>query len=291
MNSTQKKRWFLDATLFIGFLGCFFPDATGVVLHQVLGIAAGLAAGTHLLTHWSWVCSVTQRFFGKTSSRARLYFTIDALVMAGFFTILATGLVISTWVNLSLTNYAAWQTVHIAASISTLVLLVLKIGLHARWIAATARKVFAPRVVQTQEPIPALATTGMTRRDFLKVMGAAGAVSMIALSSSAKGLLNALGEFEDAGSSTPAASNITTAAPSTSTPAGVVSNTPAPLSSSSASTGSSTITLQSGNSAASINNSSTCIVRCNRGCSYPGKCRRYVDSNGNGLCDNGECMS
>jgi hypothetical protein len=31
-------------------------------------------------------------------------------------------------------------------------------------------------------------------------------------------------------------------------------------------------------------------VRCNRGCSFPGQCHRYVDSNANNLCDNGECL-
>ena len=33
-----------------------------------------------------------------------------------------------------------------------------------------------------------------------------------------------------------------------------------------------------------------CVVRCSRGCSYPGSCRRYTDQNNNGLCDLGECL-
>ena len=32
-----------------------------------------------------------------------------------------------------------------------------------------------------------------------------------------------------------------------------------------------------------------CQVQCNRRCSYPGHCRRYVDANQNGRCDWGEC--
>jgi hypothetical protein len=36
--------------------------------------------------------------------------------------------------------------------------------------------------------------------------------------------------------------------------------------------------------------SSGCVVRCERGCSYPGHCRRYTDSNQNGRCDLGECV-
>jgi hypothetical protein len=33
-----------------------------------------------------------------------------------------------------------------------------------------------------------------------------------------------------------------------------------------------------------------CVVRCNKGCSYPGHCRRYVDTNKNNRCDMGECL-
>jgi hypothetical protein len=33
-----------------------------------------------------------------------------------------------------------------------------------------------------------------------------------------------------------------------------------------------------------------CTKRCPRGCSYPGHCRRYTDSNNNGYCDLGECL-
>jgi hypothetical protein len=33
-----------------------------------------------------------------------------------------------------------------------------------------------------------------------------------------------------------------------------------------------------------------CTVRCPKGCSFPGRCRRYTDQNSNGLCDLGECL-
>jgi hypothetical protein len=35
--------------------------------------------------------------------------------------------------------------------------------------------------------------------------------------------------------------------------------------------------------------SGECSVICDKGCSYPGQCRRYVDTNGNGICDLTEC--
>jgi hypothetical protein len=35
----------------------------------------------------------------------------------------------------------------------------------------------------------------------------------------------------------------------------------------------------------------SCVVRCGRRCSYPGHCRRDVDTDGNWRCDPGECLS
>ena len=33
----------------------------------------------------------------------------------------------------------------------------------------------------------------------------------------------------------------------------------------------------------------SCFVRCNQGCSAPGRCRRFSDTNGTGICDQTEC--
>jgi hypothetical protein len=34
----------------------------------------------------------------------------------------------------------------------------------------------------------------------------------------------------------------------------------------------------------------SCRVQCSKRCSYPGKCRKYVDRNNNKKCDLGECL-
>ena len=255
-DQIQQKRWLLDAALFTGFLVCFFLELTGVALHQWLGVAAGMAAIYHLAMHWNWVSAVTSRFFGKTSPQARWYYLIDAALLAGFAAIIGTGLVISTWLNLTLAGYSAWYAIHVVASISTLLLVTLKIGLHGRWILSVWKKWFnAPAVNAQIGAQPAAAgSVGGDRRDFLRLMGAVGAASVLALSSSLKGLADT-------------------------TDAAQASNT-------STTTSTGTTRRQSSN-----NSASGCVLRCNKQCSYPGRCRRYQDSNGNGRCDLGECQS
>jgi hypothetical protein len=264
MSSTQTKRWLLDTALFTGFLACFFLDLTGLSVHQFLGIAGGIFAAYHLLYHWDWVNAVTHRFFGKTSTQARRFYIIDAVLLVGLFTIIGTGLVISTWLNLSLTNYAAWHTVHIIASIGTLLALLVKIGLHARWIVSGARKVFASPSANAGRAAPVAVSSGTSRRDFLRLAGVVGIASVFALTSSVQGLEASSGVQENSNATT---SN-TNSASTNQDSAGDASNT-----------------------ANSQGSSSACTALCQRGCSYPGHCRRYTDGNSNGRCDLGECQA
>lgn len=118
-NSHQTK-WWVDAILLSAFFISFFLDLTGVVAHQWLGIAIGVAAGCHLLAHWNWVKAVTQRL-AHTSWQARLYYVVDAGIALGFLGILASGLAISTWVNPASIS-AAWRELHVDVSVITLAL-------------------------------------------------------------------------------------------------------------------------------------------------------------------------
>lgn len=256
MYTSLQKRWLVDAVLFTGFLSCFFLDLTGVGLHQWLGLAAGAVAAYHLLSHWSWVSAVSRRFIGKTSAQARLYLLIDALLLAGFSGMIVTGLVISTWLDLSLAAYATWRAVHIVASVETLLVLVLKIGLHGRWILAVGKQLFGRQAAHRGM---SGAHAAGDRRAFIKLMAGIGAASLLAISQ----------PFQNANANADAdelASASETVAEEAST---------------------STTTRSTGSSASST---SGCVLQCGRRCSYPGHCRRYVDQNSNGRCDLGECQ-
>ncbi len=245
----QKSNWMMDAALFGGFLLALALDLTGVTLHQWLGVAIAALAGWHLAAHSTWVKTVTARLFGRTSGRARLFYGIDAALAAGLLTISVTGLVISTWADPALANYAAWFNVHVAASLLTLGLLVAKIGLHWRWIVSVSQRRLFPASAapgRAQSGQPAAVAARIDRREFVKLMGVVGVAAVLVGA-------NVLGDRLEAQADTSTESVETTQASRSST--------------------------------------SSCVVRCRRGCSYPGHCRRYVDSNGNGRCDLGECLS
>lgn len=280
MKTNQIKKGLVDAALFAGFILTFFLDLTGLDLHQWIGTACGLLAAYHLITHRGWIKAVGERFFGNTSAISRLYYLIDAALLGGFFTILGTGFVISSWLALSLTNYEAWHAVHVTASVITLLVLMLKIGVHWRWIVTTARKLTTRPSAPQAVPQPVVQMD--SRREFMKVMGVTGAAAAIALGSAIHSLQEASAQAAQTGSEALAQAN--------------TASSSAPVVSTAASTATAAPTAQTAATATSVPtaqvaaNTAACSVRCNRKCSYPGHCRRYTDSNGNGRCDLGECM-
>ena len=275
MNTNQKSKMLVDALLFSAFIVAFFVDLTGISLHQWIGVAVGALAAYHLVTHWNWVSAVTKRLFGHTSGKARLYYLLDATILLGSILMLGSGLVISTWFNLPLSNYDVWREVHIVSSIGTLLVTVLKLGLHGRWIQEAVKNVFSPPAAPRDVRLS-------NRRAFLGVMGIVGLASFFALSNAVKGL-----QLSQADPVTPVPQAETTP----STPAASVSiatDQPVAIDQSESIltvTAATATATQTQNSVASA-----CSVRCPRGCSYPGRCRKYTDANGNDRCDLGECL-
>lgn len=297
MNKIQQKRWLVDVALFAVFIACFFLDVTGMALHQWLGIIAGLVAAYHLVSHRSWVSAVTRRFVGNTSNQARLYYLIDVFILGGFSAMLGTGLIISTWLNLALAQYELWRNLHILVSISTLVMVVVKIGLHWRWILSVAGNIFSSPAARrgTASPVFSAKVNPAGRRQFLRMMGAVGGVSLVVAGKSFISLRTFASAANTQISNVPVtgttsqisetvnSSTPTTAATEVSEATGVATATATVASQALQSTGASVTSSQT--------TSGSCVIRCGKRCSYPGHCRRYVDSNSNGLCDQGECLS
>jgi hypothetical protein len=274
----SKLKFWVDTGLFSAFMATFFLELTGLAVHQWIGILVGLITVYHLVTHWNWVKAVTERFFSGTSGQSRRYYLVDAALVAGLAVIISTGLVISSWFKLSQSNYAAWRTIHISASIATLAIIVLKIGLHWRWIAFQFRALFAQAKTN---PVPVAASRQpagarlVTRRELIKIMGVVGVTSFIAMGKSLQSLAQPASGYSNDAASVQA--NV--AASSSSTAAFLAaSNTGVNAASSSIS------------SDAASQPASECTIRCSRHCAFPGRCRRYIDTNGNNLCDQGECL-
>jgi hypothetical protein len=237
----------------------------------------------HFVRHIDWVGTVVTRFFGKCTASSRINLTIDGLLMGGFTMIIFTGLIISTWLNLDFINYSGWWTVHVVSAVTTLFAILSKLFLHRKWIVNVAEtRIFGWKAVTIPVLAAIPAASRVNRREFLKMSAILGAGAFVGAAQLHNVLENAMV------SQTAAATAIVSQAQAVDQNV-TLAAAPTAVSASSPSTIPTAISTQV-SVAASQNNTDTCSVRCPRGCSFPGRCRRYTDGNGNGKCDLGECL-
>jgi hypothetical protein len=295
-SNSQNNNWFLDVLILVGFLVAFFLNLTGLVIHQCLGVALALLIIVHFINHWSWIKNVIARFFGKTSNRSRFYAVIDGLLLFGMVMILETGLVISTWFNLDLVDYQVWRDLHVYSSISTLVLAVVKIGLHWRWVVRTAEKIFnahqphaQPRITEPKLSRPVPQAAGMDRRQFLVTMGIVGLGSVLAINNvlSKETVVQSAALPENTTDVNVSNNQENVAANSQANQIQTQTTVAQPVANATSIPQATPTSVSVPTSPAAL----TCSARCPKGrhCSYPGGCGRYTDSNRNGKCDLGEC--
>jgi hypothetical protein len=276
MNAKNGLKWLVNGILLIGFLITYFLDLTGLDLHQWLGLIVGAVTYLHLLNHWQWVRAITQRFFKSSTNISRLNYLLDASLAGGITLIIASGLIISTWFGVNGSLFEIWRFFHVLISISSLVILLVKLLLHWKCIAGTFRQLFHRKPTAQAHVVTSLQCEDVkmiSRREALRTVGAislAGAFVLVKAMTSLK-----IPGLEDNPLEVQTGSTLQTSANNP----GSITTDPK---------------LQSAPIATSVpaanQTTSSCTVRCPNGCSYPGRCRRYIDGNNNGRCDLGECL-
>jgi hypothetical protein len=184
-----KSNLWLDATIFLAFLTTaltgllfwlVFPEGPGSSAYAFLGLSkaawadvhewAGVSmlAGAllHILFHWKWITCVGERYFRKLTRQARVYFTLDFLMLAAFVLVNLSGLVV--WLILPQGGYRGgrnpgydallfglgrhdWNNLHLWSGLAIIAILGLHIALHWKWIVCTLRR-YAQDAVRLLQP-------------------------------------------------------------------------------------------------------------------------------------------
>lgn len=147
--SKTKINLILDSALFLIFLVVYQQKATGQVVHEWLGVGIAAVIIVHILLHWQWVVSITQRFFQQIKREPRIKYILNAGLFICFTTIIFSGLMISRSVlpffGLAAADTSFWKMLHVTAANASLGLTALHVGLHWRWIVdAMKRYMVAP---------------------------------------------------------------------------------------------------------------------------------------------------
>ncbi|MFO7698839.1 MAG: hypothetical protein R6X16_17030 [Anaerolineae bacterium] len=317
-NNATARNLTLDIALTIGFLASLKPFLTGIALHELLGLAVGGALVLHGLLHRKWISAITCRLGCKMPLRTRICYLLDATLMVAFGTLTVTGVLISQAVlyalGISVMPSLTLATLHNLAAWTALGALAFKLALHSDWIGSAVRcHILRRSAVKTRRTVrcPEETATGArgtlySRRQFLSACGlglgsailftlwrnwepmlvqAQGLVGPVdaAPTSAAPAVLPVSPTLDPTATTVTvetvqeqatAATAVTPEITATSAAVAPPTSTPAPA-----------VTLEPLPTATPVQAVKT---RCPYGLvndPYPGKCRRYVDSNGNGFCD------
>ena len=306
MKNKQVFYWIIDVIILASLVLEYKLDWTGLQIHELLGLAVFGIMLVHLITHWRWVAAVTNKVLESVSSTATFCYVIDAILLFAFGAIILTGLIISSLLNLPLAvqSYEFWRFLHVSVSYLTLVMVGLKLAVHWKWIVSTTKR----KIFHRKSEVPAMAVkanaSGVSRRQFLAqtcVFSGAMVVAGVSYAAWMKKYLfaddtavQAAASLEEAATATPhivfvtatpeqqveeaASGNEQTLVQQTEVPTVIPTVEPTAIPTTVADN-----VRPAG--AASSQLSNTTSVRCTRGCSYPGRCRRYEDTNGNNICD------
>lgn len=145
---TRLDFWF-DAAILVGYTVAYSYGFTGVVIHEWLGIALGVALLLHITLHWDWVVRTTGRLL-RPRGPDKLIWLVNLALLFAMTLCVASGILISRvalpelHISLPLDD-PFWDRAHTLTAEVTLGLVPVHVALRWRWIAGVARRVFARR--------------------------------------------------------------------------------------------------------------------------------------------------
>jgi hypothetical protein len=133
----------IDVFMTIAVLVLMEPRATGLSLHEWGGLLICVVFLSHILLNWKWVACVTGKFFKKLPAKSRVNYIVDGLLMLGFLLIVLSGMVIAKTIDFSWLPVPGtlffWRSVHVSASLMTLLAVGVHVGLHWKWVTCQFR--------------------------------------------------------------------------------------------------------------------------------------------------------
>jgi hypothetical protein len=131
----------LDALLAVAFVTLMDPRSVGgIAVHEWAGLVICVFFILHKALNWRWITSVTAGLFTCVGWRTRLGYILDVLLLIGMTGIVLSGIKIArtidfTWFPIG-GSTGLWRMLHASASMLSLAVVGVHVGLHWDWIRA-----------------------------------------------------------------------------------------------------------------------------------------------------------
>jgi hypothetical protein len=133
----------VDTVLLAAFAAAYYPLRTGLAVHEWLCLLVIIPSLVHLVVNWNWARRVATSLFGRLRATTRVNFVVDSLLYLSVITVMVSGFVVSRVIGGVLgyeaSPYPIWHHVHAVSADVTIVLALVHVALHWRWVVRVAK--------------------------------------------------------------------------------------------------------------------------------------------------------
>lgn len=145
MTTKTVLKIFLDIIMTICFVLLMNLHLTGLVFHEIVGIAVFFFIIIHLILNFSWLKSITTNLFLKKNeinAKTKLMYALNIGLFVSITIIVVTGIMISTYLFPSASSTPFVTVIHKGASFVALGLIVIHVALHLKYLMAAFNNIF-----------------------------------------------------------------------------------------------------------------------------------------------------
>jgi cytochrome b561 len=159
-------RLILDTGMLIATIALIDPRASGLSVHEWVGIVLGAVLFVHITLNWQWVVAVTKKMFASLPRETRINQILNGLLFIFMAVAVGSGIAISEEALPSLgiltSGSRVWMNVHGLSANASLILVGAHVAMNWQWVMRTVRRIAGKTVRKNPSLRPAQARGGIT---------------------------------------------------------------------------------------------------------------------------------
>jgi len=139
------SRLVLDVGMLVAMILLIDPHASGIAIHEWVGIVIAPVLVFHLTLNWPWIVQVTRKLVQRLPLETRINSVLNLLLFIVMVIAIVSGVLISQealpLMGFKVTGSYTWRGIHEVSSNFVLIIIGAHLAMHWQWIVRTVRRV------------------------------------------------------------------------------------------------------------------------------------------------------
>jgi len=135
----------LDFGMLVAMILLIDPRASGIAVHEWVGIVIAPVLVFHVTLNWPWIVQVTRKLVQRLPLETRINSVLNSLLFIVMVIAIVSGVLISQealpWMGFNVTGSYTWRGIHEVSSNFVLIIIGAHLAMHWQWIVRTVRRV------------------------------------------------------------------------------------------------------------------------------------------------------